>query len=136
MNCLWCITLFYVILICLSICLLLTLSAPSQFLAPPPPKKKKKKFLKKFYNYFSFYVREKNFKYFFLSSWLNCFVETWKKIENPAKYELFLPKLLTLFWWSFKQHVALKGFKRMMFSDGCSLCLENSTTAIESSTLR
>ena len=43
---------------------MLTLSAPSQFV-PPPPKKKEKKFFTIFYCYFSFYAREKNFKYFF-----------------------------------------------------------------------
>ena len=39
---------------------------------------------------------------FFLANWLNFFMELWKKKnENPAKYELFLPKplTLTLFWW-------------------------------------
>ena len=32
---------------------------------PPPTKKKKKKKKEKFYSYFSFYAREKNFKEFF-----------------------------------------------------------------------
>ena len=38
---------------------------------------------------------------FFFFSQLKFFTEPWKQIENPAKYELFLPKplTLTLFWW-------------------------------------
>ena len=62
-------------------------------------KEKKSVFLfKKFYSYFSFYAREKKFKYFFsLANWLNFFIETWKKkIETPAKYELFLTQPLNL----------------------------------------
>ena len=64
--------------------------------------KKKIKVFRKFYSYFSFYAREINFKYyFFLTNWLNFFIEPWKEIENAAKYELILPKplILTLFWW-------------------------------------
>ena len=34
--------------------------------------------------------------FFFLANWLNFFIEPWKKIEIPAKCELFLPKPLTL----------------------------------------
>ena len=61
----------------------------------------RKKKIRKFYSYFSFYARENNFKQFFLANWLNFFIEPQKKIENPAKYELFLPKpvTLTLFSW-------------------------------------
>ena len=45
----------------------------------------------------NFYLREKNFKYFFLTIRLNFLIEPWKKkIEKTAKYELFLLKPLTL----------------------------------------
>ena len=56
------------------------------------------KFLRKFYRYFSFYAREKNFKYgsFFFAIRLNFHRTMKKNIENPVKYELFLPRPLTL----------------------------------------
>ena len=63
---------------------------------------KKKKVFKNFYScYFSFYATFFLFIYlfiylfiFFLANWLN--IEPWKKFENPARYELFLLKPLTL----------------------------------------
>ena len=69
----------------------LTLSAPSRFSA-----EKKMFFFRKFYSYFDFDFREKNVKLFLSSQLIELFHRTMKKMENPAKYELFLPKPLTL----------------------------------------
>ena len=75
----------------------LTISAPCRFSA------EKNIFFRKFYIYFSFYAREKNFKYSsFFSQLIQLFHRTMKKkIENTVKYELFLskPLTLTLFRW-------------------------------------
>ena len=48
------------------------------------------------YLYLYLYAREKKFKHFFLVKCLNFFIEPRKKKENAAKYELFVPKPLTL----------------------------------------
>ena len=55
--------------------------------------------------------------FLFLANWLNFFIEPWK-IENAAKYELFLPKplTLTLFWWCESRLVVLKGLTK---AHGC-----------------
>ena len=67
----------------------LTLSVPIRFSA------EKKKNLGNFKA--SFYAREKNLKSVFCSQQIELFHGTMKKkIENAAKYELFLPKPLTL----------------------------------------
>ena len=59
----------------------------------------------------------KFFFFFFFSQLSEHFHRTIKKIENPAKYKLFLPKPLTrsLFWWRFSRLVVLKGLKQYYY---------------------
>ena len=68
--------------------LFLTLSVPSQF----SPGEKKGNFIAAL----DFMLEGEILSIFLLSQVIELFHRTMKKIETPAKYELFLPKPLTL----------------------------------------
>ena len=67
----------------------------------------------------SFYATEISLETFFLAAWLDFFSnkneKKSKKKKNQAKYEIFLPKPLTLplFWWRLKCVAVLKGLNAL-----------------------